>query len=201
MKLRSLLHAVLTVVSLAAIAPDLARATVIVSIQPASVSAVGTAPVSLAVNISGVTDLFAFQFDVGFNPAVVSAGTQSEGAFLPSGGSTFFVPGTVDNVGGTVTAIADSLTGFTGVSGSGTLATLFFQPTHNGTSTITLFNVTLFDSALNGIPTANQTIQSGSITVSGIPSSVPEPSTSSLVAGAVLSLAGMARRKLRQREA
>ena len=58
---------------------------------------------SLDVDVSNITDLYAFQFDLGFDPGLLSALSVTEGTFLPSGGSTFFLPGTIDNVGGTVT--------------------------------------------------------------------------------------------------
>jgi hypothetical protein len=46
------------------------------------------------VNISGVTDLYDFQFDLSFNPAVIQATSVLEGKFLLSGGgTTFFLPG------------------------------------------------------------------------------------------------------------
>src|SRR5271157_4900574 len=61
------------------------------------------------VNISGVTDLFDYQLDLTFNPSIVSATGVSEGSFLSSGGPTFFLPGTIDNVGGPITLNADTL--------------------------------------------------------------------------------------------
>jgi hypothetical protein len=50
---------------------------------------------SVDVDVSDVSELTAFQFDIGFNPAVLSATAVTESSFLPSGGSTFFIPGTL----------------------------------------------------------------------------------------------------------
>ena len=122
------------------------------SIQPSSSTISVGQTANVSVNISNVSDLFAFQFDIGFNPAVLSAASVSEGPFLPSGGTTTFVPGTIDNVGGLISFTADALNGaIPGVSGSGMLATLHFNAFAVGTSPITLENVTLLDSNFGSI--------------------------------------------------
>ncbi len=41
---------------------------------------------------TGVSGLYAFQMDLTFDPTVLSAVSVTEGAFPPSGGSTFFLP-------------------------------------------------------------------------------------------------------------
>ena len=81
--------------------------------------------VTLDVNISNVTNLYAFQFDLSFAPGTLSSVSIVEGSFLPTVGATFFIPGTIDNIGGTVASTADTLLGSgPGVNGSGTLAIL-----------------------------------------------------------------------------
>jgi hypothetical protein len=157
----------------------------VLSVQPSSKSVEGASAFSLDIAISDAADLFAFQFDLGFNQSVLSATGTAEGPFLQSGGSTFFIGGVVDNAGGTIAGIADALAGPAGVSGSGILATVDFIPTGNGTSPISLFNVMLFDSTLNGI---TATIQDGRVTV------VPEPSTFVLLAVTLLGMWGVRRR-------
>src|SRR5579872_3309794 len=99
----------------------------ILSIQPPSTSVGAGSNFAVDVNISNVSDLFAFQFDIGFNPGILSATSITEGLFLPGGGTTFFIPGTIDNIGGTISSNADTLIGaISGVSGSGTLAIIDF---------------------------------------------------------------------------
>jgi hypothetical protein len=147
----------------------------IVSIDPASSSVSVGSNVTLDINISNVTDLYAFQFDLSFAPSLLSSVSIVEGAFLPGGGATFFIPGTIDNVGGTVASTADTLLGpGPGVDGSGTLAILTLTGLAPGTSAIDLSNVFLLDSNLNSI---DASLQSGSVEVTSPTTSVPEPNT------------------------
>jgi hypothetical protein len=145
----------------------------VLSVVPASGSNVNVGTtISYDINISNVTDLFAFQFDLTFNPTIVSAVSIAEGSFLSSGGATFPVPGVIDNIGGTITTNADTLIGPSGVSGSGTLAILTLQGVAAGSSNISLANAILLDSTAS--PISNVSLQSGSITVNGTVAT-PEP--------------------------
>jgi general secretion pathway protein D len=137
------------------------------------------------VGVTGGTDLYAFQFDLTFNPTLLSAVSVLEGAFLPSGGTTFFVPGAIDNLGGTVAATADTLIGAVpGVTGGGTLAEFQFAALAGGTSALSFANEILLDSSLNDI-TSNTTFQDGSLTINGA-AAVPEPTTLALLLCATL---------------
>lgn len=112
----------------------------------------GSFAFNVPVTIAQVSDLYAFQFDIAFNPAVLELQDLTEGPFLPSAGITSFIPGTVDNSSGTAVFTVDTLVGpIPGASGSGTLALLMFQPKSVGTSQITLSNALLLDSSLNPI--------------------------------------------------
>lgn len=139
----------------------------------ADVMSVGSATESLASNfdipvtISGATDLYAFQFDLSFDPEILQLQSVTEGPFLPSGGSTFFVPGTIDNVAGTATFNADTLIGsIPGVVGDGTITFLNFTAVGNGTSALNLANVILLDSNLNEL---SFTTTSGQVMVGQVP--------------------------------
>jgi hypothetical protein len=139
-------------------------------IEPASSTTSMGGAVNVAVGVTDVTDLYAYQFDLSFDPTVLSTTGASEGGFLPSGGSTIFLPGTIDNALGTVTLTAGALEGpLSGVSGSGTLATVLFTGVGFGTSPVTLSNVVLLNSVGGDIAPA--TIQNGSVAV------VPEPTS------------------------
>ncbi|HEV2987280.1 MAG TPA: cohesin domain-containing protein [Candidatus Angelobacter sp.] len=161
--------------------PSFADGVPILSIAPSSSNVGAGSNVVLDVNIANVTDLFAFQFDLSFAPGTVSAASIGEGAFLAGGGTTAFIPGTIDNVGGTIAATADTLIGpGPGVNGSGTLAILTLTGMTAGTSSIDFSNVFLLDSNLNPIIAS---LQSGSVAVTS--TGVPEPGT------LVLLIAGM----------
>jgi hypothetical protein len=169
-----------------------ASAAPILTVQSNASASVGSA-FSLDITIAGVTDLFGFEFDLGFNPAFFSAVSITEGAFLSSNGdTTTFVPGAIDNAGGTITFTGSAINGFVpGVTGGGVLATVRFNALAAViASPITLFNLTLLDSTLNAIPGA--TIQNGTVTAAVPPTSVPEPSTLLCLASA---LAAMGLRK------
>jgi len=157
--------------------PALADGVPTLSIAPSSTTMGAGSNVVLDVNIANVTDLFAFQFDLSFAPGTVSAASIVEGAFLAGGGTTTFIPGTIDNVGGTIAATADTLIGpGPGVSGGGILAILTLTGLTAGTSSIDFSNVFLLDSNLNSIDASTV---SGSVTVT--PSTVPTPEPNSLV--------------------
>jgi len=139
-----------------------------VSIQSTGVAIFPGDLFSVDVGVSNISDLYAFQFDLTFDPAIISATAISEGAFLPSSGATFFFPGTIDNIGGAITFNADTLLGaVSGASGSGVLATIQFSALGPGSSPIGLSNVILLDSSLGDISAG---VINGSVTVS------PEPS-------------------------
>lgn len=156
---------------LAAIISSPILADPVLSVVPVSASNVNVrSTVSYDINISNVTDLYAFQFDLTFNHAIVSAVSIAEGSFLSSScGSTCFIPGVIDNLGGTIAGNADTLIGpLPGVSGSGTLAILTLQGVAAGSSSIGLVNALLLDS------TPKFSLQSGSVTVNGTVAT-PEP--------------------------
>src|ERR1022692_4762920 len=90
---------------------------------------------TLPVDIAGVSDLYAFQFDLAFDPTILQLLSVSEGSFLPSAGSTFFIPGDIDNIGGDAISNADTLVGdIPGASGDGDLVDFTFQAINPGAS-------------------------------------------------------------------
>ncbi len=149
------------------------------------------------VNITGVADLFGFQFDLGFDAAKLNAISSGEGSFLPVGGPTAFVPGTIDNTTGSVIFTADTLlSAVPGVSGAGILGSIDFKALAVGVSTLAPSNPVLLDSALN---TIEVDLQNGSVTVrNGPTSAVPEPSFLPVIAVGLV-LFAIARRVLENR--
>lgn len=146
-----------------------------ISIQPSTLTVTFGQNVSIGVNAAGVADLYGYQFDLGFNPAVLAATSITEGAFLPGAGATFFLPGTIDKLAGGIVATAESLVGtIPGANGGGSLATVNFKALAVGTSAVTLSNVTLLDSNLSTITAVSA---NGLVSVNV----VPEPSTWTLI--------------------
>ncbi len=160
------------------------RAAAVLSVSVPGTASVGQ-QVTADVNISGVSSLYSFQFDLDFTPGVLEATSESEGTFLPSGGTTFFIQGVPDNSTGTVSDTADTLVSLLpGVSGSGTLAALDFTGLTTGHGTFTLANVILLNSSLNPIPF---TTSGAEISVQG-GGAVPEPISGALVGPGLLAL-------------
>jgi hypothetical protein len=160
----------------------------ILSIDPVSSTVSTGNTFAVDVNISGVTDLYDYEFDLDFNPAVIQASNVLEGAFLNGGGSTFFIPGTIDNTGGKVTFNADTLlTAISGVSGSGTLVVLDFIAIAAGTSDLTIPNNAdlLLQDSTGALISTTQT--AGLVAVQGT-TAVPEPSVLVLLGAELLVL-------------
>lgn len=138
---------------------------------------------SIPVKITAVSDLYAFQFDVSFDPATLQLGQVTEGAFLATGGATFFVAPTIDNLAGSATFVMNSLVGpGPGVSGSGDLAILHFGAAAPGSSPVTLSNIILLDSTLADLAIE---IEAGQVDVEPV-TAVPEPGTAILAGGLLL---------------
>lgn len=160
----------------------------VLSLSASPAPAVVGSPVTLSVLIDGITDLYAFQYSLAFNPSLLQVTGVSEGSFLSAGGGTFFGAGTVDNTAGTVSFLFDTLVGsLPGVSGSGTLATISFSAIGGGTSALSFSDVFFYNSLL--APIAVQATN-GSLTVSA----VPEPAPLAMLALG-LAVVGLARRR------
>lgn len=96
---------------------------------------------STCLDFSNVTDLYAFQFDLGYDSTLLFATGITEGPFLPNGGATFYLPGSIDNSNGTISFTADTLLGpVSGVTGTGVLATATFQAIGLGSAQVSIFN-------------------------------------------------------------
>jgi hypothetical protein len=164
-------HKLIIMVGLLAVA---ARADLI-SVVPSPANVNIGQSFSLNIQITGTTDLYGYQFDLGFDPSILAATSTTEGSFLPTGGSTFYIPGTVDNSGGAVTFTAGILDGaLSGVTGAGVLSSVNFTALAAGTSAITLFNIVAIDSFGQGRAV---TATNGTVNVSASGGATPEPST------------------------
>lgn len=140
--------------------------------------------VVIPISIADAVDLTSWQFDMNFAPAIVRADSVDEGPFMSAVGTTLFIPGVIDDVGGSITLVSDFYVDLPpNPSGSGVLANIQFRALAPGVSPLHFSNVflNLLDSGFQ--------IADGQITVTGPsggpggPSPVPEPATLVLVAG------------------
>jgi hypothetical protein len=166
-------------------AGDLAFGSTIL-IEPPTLTVNQNQTFSLDISVESITDLYAYQFDVSFDPLILSALSIDEGSFLQGGGATFYAPGTIDNGSGTVNLTANTLLGpGPGIDGTGILATLWFKALNPVTTTVSLLNVQLLDSNINEISAPIQ--NSTTVTVQDVPTPpvVPTPSELGFFASAL----------------
>jgi hypothetical protein len=93
------------------------------------------------VTVADVSNLFGWQFLIRFDSRVLAVDNVTEGPFLGSTGEeTIFLPPTIDNDKGFVIAGATFLPSTSypeeGVTGNGVLATIIFNVTGRGTTTL-----------------------------------------------------------------
>lgn len=180
--------------TLAAASNANAQAPAVLSVDPAMQTVTAGTDFTVDVDVANVKNLNAFQFDLSFDPSVIAAVSSTEGTFLTGGGNTtFFVPGANDNVGGAVTATADTLIGpVSGVNSSGgkdTLVAFTFEALKSGaTTSIGISNEILLDA--NGAIIADST-SNGSVTVSGSTMAAPEIGAPSALSALTLLLGGL----------
>ncbi len=167
----------------------------IVSFTPVNQVVTAGQTSSLGVTISDAEDVFAFQFDIGFDPTIIQFSGISEGLFLATSGPTFFIEGVIDNSVGAISFTANTLLGGgAGVDGAGGLATMTFKALAVGSSALSLFNVVLLDSSLSSL---DFSIAQGSVDVAARPA--PEPGVLLLLGTSALAAFARARRRTRAR--
>ena len=160
-----------------------AQAAPVLRVTPALSNVTVGSVFTLDIAIFGVSDLFGWQLDLGFSPfGLVSASPATEGSFLGAGQT--FGSGSVDNAAGTITTMFSALSGATGVSGDGVLASISFAALSAGTATFSLSNVELVDSNLVPIffSWPDDAFSATVNIAGGGGTGVPEPSTLALLA-------------------
>ncbi len=156
-----------------------AQASPVLSVTPSLSNVTVGDTFTLDINISGVTDLYSWQLDLDFGPAgLLNASAPTVGGFL-GGGQTFGYVA-LDNGSGTITGLFSALSGSSGVSGGGILASIMFDAMFSGTATISLLNIELGDSNLDDIFTSDPLSATVVIADRG-PGQIPEPSTLALL--------------------
>ena len=164
---------------------------------------------TIPISVSDALGLSSFQFDVGFDPAIIAlvsfsdTGTDFEAAATNGGGFliglTGFPQGSPTS---SLSGVADSM--FTlgpGLTPNGTLLTLTFQALAVGVSPLT-FSCALCQGAflvdnLSPLSSANGdlTLQDGLVTVTSPDVPVPEPGTLALLLGGLTFVARHRRRR------
>ncbi|MGD8565898.1 MAG: hypothetical protein PVF96_06085 [Candidatus Bathyarchaeota archaeon] len=122
-----------------------------VSVSPSFVTAGMGENFIISVDISNVTDLFGWEFKLGWNSSILEVVDVVEGDFLRSGGETFFYP-RINNTSGYVIVDCTLLGNVPGVSGDGILAVVEFYVKTEGESILDLLSTTLVDSGEQEIP-------------------------------------------------
>jgi len=161
-----------------------AMAVPVLTVTPSANPAVVGTPLSIDVLIADVTDLYAYQFSLNFNPAVLQVTAATEGPFLTAGGATtYFNGGNFNNAAGSIDFTFDAIIGNDpGATGGGLLVSYSFNVLAAGTSLLGFSNAIFLNSAL------------AEITVTALPTTlqavaaIPEPQTLALFA---LGLAGL----------
>jgi len=135
------------------------------SVQPEVSKPAAGQSFSVDIVVDAVTNAYAFQFDVTFDPSLLRLTSVTNGAVLP--GANF--SGGIDG-DGSVRFVYNLLTGpVPGVTGGGSLARLTFEtfPDRFGTSAIQVGNVILLDAAGADIAVAG--VAFGSAEYDGVP--------------------------------
>jgi len=121
---------------------------------------------TIDVKVSDVNDLYGWGFKLRWNLSLLDVVNVTEGNFLEQGGETFFWP-IINNTEGYILVDCTLLGNVSGVSGSGTLATVKFYAENRGGSILDLYDTLLLNSHEIAI---NHTNNDGTVsnTVGGI---------------------------------
>lgn len=166
-----------------------AGAVPVLSIEP-STGVIGKGQsFSAGVVVRDASDLYAYQFDLAFDPALLEVTGVEEGGLLPAGGATVFFPGIVDNRAGLISFVLGTLTDdLAGVSGGGDLMRIGFRARGTGgVAGLSVLHITLLDSTLADV--AFIPPEAAPVAV------VPAPGTALLVATMVLAMGWTLRRR------
>jgi hypothetical protein len=99
--------------------------------------------------VSGVPDLFGFQFDVSYNPAILEFKEAKKGGLLSNDSSDRLFCMDYQPTPGLIKKFVCTMLGENGIKGNGVLETLTFKALTKGSSTLSLSNVKIADSKVN----------------------------------------------------
>jgi hypothetical protein len=98
------------------------------------------------INASDIDNLVGWQFQLGWNLTILTLINVTEGAFLKSGGDTFFGYELNETLG-YVLAYSSLLRNVTGVNGTGVLASIELHVKNQGSCNLDLHNTELVDAS------------------------------------------------------
>lgn len=116
-----------------------------VFVSPSNITVNVNRTFEVAINVSGVTDLYGWEFKLSWHTSLLEAVNITENSFLRSGGDTYFVPKIIDT-DGYIMVGCTLLTNRGGVTGNGTLATVEFRAEKVGSGTLELYDTKLVTS-------------------------------------------------------
>jgi hypothetical protein len=157
------------------------------SVTPVSTAGTGN-NIRVGVDASNLTDNFAEQFSILFDPKILSASSVLEGTMLTSQGSGLFIFN-IDNTSGEIGIAYTGIGPTNAITGNGELVSILFSALELGTSRIDIANTIFLDQHL---ATQDVAIVGGTVNV------VPEPA-SFLLTGAGLITAALLIRNRRRR--
>lgn len=109
------------------------------SVEPLSQDVLLGNTVSVDIDISDVTDLYGWQFSLGYDGTILSLLSLSAGSLLGTGGTTFWYPPDTSTSGEVLSGTETLLGSIPGVNVSGTLLSLNFNAIASGTSPINIY--------------------------------------------------------------
>jgi len=118
----------------------------VVFISPSSIVVRINQTLLVSIDVSGVSDLYGWEFKLGWNTSLLELVNITEGSFLSGSRDTYFVP-KVMSTDGYVLVGCTALRNVVGVDGNGTLATVEFRAKTLGSCTLGLYDTKLVNSA------------------------------------------------------
>jgi hypothetical protein len=150
------------------------------TVEPLSQNVLLGDTVSVDIDVSGATDLYGWQFSLGYDGTILSLLSVSAGSLLGTGGSTFWYAPDTSTSGEIISGTETLLGSVPGVDGSGTLLSLNFNTIAVGTSPVNIY----VNDADPGLPTEMLNSSGNPISFSstngGITVVVPEPISATL---------------------